>query len=266
MTPYDLIIEDIERTGYHNHRSESHSDVLCKRLFVDLMEHCQAFREDARSGAIKHWLNVDVPGMNHKADMMICDTDGPDEPTFERARLCLENKSVITAHGKNRKNRHGDLYDFFKVIQAHRREVIVVGSVLVGTALQYLNVPDVLKPACELLGRDFDAEVLPRLSSGDSSLWDIAPRARSLNRPQDPQRTADLMRTLPVKPKGHTHEDGYDALLIAPVFINNVDPPRVDRDNGIGIDVDAEYKAALDRICRAYTARFHTIVGPGRAR
>lgn len=259
VTPYDFIVEAIEASGYHNHRGESHSDALCDRLFIDLMEHCPAFREDAKGGEIKQWLNVEVPGMNHKADMMICDTNGPDEPSFDRARLCLENKSVITAHGKNRKNRHGNLYEFANVIQAQRREVIVVGSVLVGTALEYLNVPDKLKPACELLGIDFDLEVLPRLSGGDASLWDINPRAKSVNRPADPRKTVELMKSLPVKPKGHTHEDGFDALLIAPVFINNVDPPRVDRNNDVGVDVDAEYKAALNRICRAYTARFHTL-------
>lgn len=259
MTPYDYIVDDIADSGYHNHRSESHSDILCYQLFADLRKFCPAFADDARTGAIKHWLNVDVPGMNHKADMMICDTDGPDEPSFDRARLCLENKSVITAHGKNRKNRHGNLYEFANVIQAQRREVIVVGSVLIGTAVQYLNVPDKLKPACELLGIDFESKVLPRLSTGDESLWSINPRARSVNRPGDPRKTADLMRTLPVKPRGHTHEEGFDALLIAPIFVNNVDPPRVDRENDLGIDVDVDYQAALDRICRAYTARFHTL-------
>jgi len=42
-----------------------------------------------------------------------------------------------------------------------------------------------------------------------------------------------------------------------PVFIDNVYPPRVARDNALGIDVDAEYRAMLDRICKAYTARWH---------
>lgn len=259
MTPYDYIIDDIADAGYHNHRSEAHSDVLCNRLFADLMERCPAVKRDAQRGEIKPWLNVEVPGMNHKADMMICDTNGPDEPSFERARLCLENKSVITAHGKNRKNRHGNLYEFAKVIQAQRREVIVVGSVLIGTALDYLNVPDKLKPACDLLGINFEREVRHRLSTGDQSLWNINPRARSTNRPADPQKTVDLMLTLPLKPRGHTHEDGFDAVLLAPVFINNVDHPRVDRSSSLGIDVDNDYDAALERICRAYTARFHTL-------
>jgi hypothetical protein len=49
----------------------------------------------------------------------------------------------------------------------------------------------------------------------------------------------------------------YDYVLLVPVFIDNVCPPRVARDNALGIDVDAEYRSMLDRICKAYTARWH---------
>jgi len=49
----------------------------------------------------------------------------------------------------------------------------------------------------------------------------------------------------------------YDYVLLVPVFIDNVHPPRVARDNALGIDVDGEYRMMLDRICKAYTARWH---------
>ena len=52
----------------------------------------------------KYRLNVDVPGLTHKVDLMIYEVDEVnDSPALERARLCMENKSVITAHGKNKK-------------------------------------------------------------------------------------------------------------------------------------------------------------------
>ena len=41
------------------------------------------------------------------------------------------------------------------------------------------------------------------------------------------------------------------------MYIDNVNPPYVDRSNGLDIDIDSEYSAMLDRICRAYTARWH---------
>ena len=43
----------------------------------------------------------------------------------------------------------------------------------------------------------------------------------------------------------------------SPVYVNNVDPPHVDRQNELGIDVDSEYALMLEAICRAYKARWH---------
>jgi hypothetical protein len=93
-----------------------------------------------------------------------------DEPALERARLCMENKSVITAHGKNRKNRQSDLSDFVNLLQTKKPEAIVLGHVLVGTGIQYVNIPDAVKRQCQILKIDFDCDVLPRLSSGDQKL------------------------------------------------------------------------------------------------
>ena len=36
----------------------------------------------------------------------------------------------------------------------------------------------------------------------------------------------------------------------------HVHPPRIERANTLGIDVDAEYARMIDRICRAYSVRF----------
>ena len=79
----------------------------------------------------------------------------------------------------------------------------------------------------------------------------------SRNRPRDPQRTVEKFRKLPTRPPGRTDLVAYDYVLLVPVFIDNVHPPRVARDNALGIDVDGEYRMMLDRICKAYTARWH---------
>ena len=42
-----------------------------------------------------------------------------------------------------------------------------------------------------------------------------------------------------------------------PVHIDNVNPPRVDRDNGLGLDVDEEYAMLLETVRRGYIARWH---------
>lgn len=73
----------------------------------------------------------------------------------------------------------------------------------------------------------------------------------------DPGRTAEKFRELPTRPPGRTDLVAYDYVLLVPVVIDNVHPPRVAPDNGLGIDIDAEYRAMLDRVCKAYTARWH---------
>ena len=70
-----------------------------------------------------------------------------------------------------------------------------------------------------------------------------------------------MMRTLPVKEKGFTHELGFGFLLIESVFVDNINPPRVERENSFGINIDTQYEEMLRRTCRAYTSRWHTLAG-----
>ena len=175
-------------------------------------------------------------------------------PDLDRLRLCVENKSVVTAH-RNRTNRYDDLSDLLGVLHHKKPDAILVATVLVGLAEKVLNVPDRVKPF--LQPEDFVRRVLPLLSSGDNTLWNEFPHAVSRNRQLDPERTVKKFRELPTRPPGRTDLVAYDYVLLVPVFIDNVCPPRLARENTLGIDVDAEYSAMLDRICKAYTARWH---------
>ena len=61
---------------------------------------------------------------------------------------------------------------------------------------------------------------------------------------------------LPVRDPRYTHEDGFDFLILVPMAINNVDPPYLDRENDLGIDIDAEYSRFIATAAEAYEARF----------
>jgi len=61
---------------------------------------------------------------------------------------------------------------------------------------------------------------------------------------------------LTTRPPGRTHVQGYDYLLIVPVHIDSVNPPRLAFDNALGVDIEAAYKQMIDTICKAYTARW----------
>jgi hypothetical protein len=255
-TPFDEVVVDIRTRGFHNHRTEDHSATVSRGILRELRAMCKPFERDFEDGRIREWLDFPSPGGRaRKLDLVVAEPGGEmGGPDLSRLRLCIENKSVVTAH-RNRTNRYDDLSDVVRALHEKRPGAILIATVLVGVAETVLNVPDRLKP---FMGpEDFAARVLPRLSSGDETLWGEFPRAVSRNRPADAQRTVKKFRQLPTRPPARTDLAAYDYVLLVPVFIDNVHPPRVARDNTLGIDVDTEYRVMLDRICKAYTARWH---------
>lgn len=257
-TPFDKAVAAIAEARYHNHRREDHSDVVSEAIFADLHQQCSTLRADLDAGVVKMWLNVSSPGDRaRKVDLFIGEPDAEGEPVIDRVRIAIENKSVITAH-RNRTNRFDDLQKVLGAIQGARPEAIMIGTVLVGLAMRYLNVPDRVK----MFYRDekeaeFERKVLPRLSSGDDKLWREFDWAISRNKERDPADTVAHLRTLPVRNPAQTHQKGFDALLLVPVEIDNVNPPSLPRPNPLGIDVDAEYQRMLDHVSAAYSARWH---------
>ena len=163
---------------------------------------------------------------------------------------------MITAH-RNKGERFRDLDNFRSEVQQRRREAIVLGTVLIGTTKRYLNVADQVRKFYRERPEEFECSVLPRLSTGDETLWDDFPFAISENRPDDAEKTLEHFRRLPTRTPNLTHQEGFDYLLMIPVHIDNVNPPRVDRDNGLGLDVDEEYAMLLDAVRRGYIARWH---------
>jgi hypothetical protein len=256
-TPFDTAVEAIAELGYHNHRLETHSDVVSDGLFGDLLRSCESLRADHDSGIVKVWRNVSAPGDRlRKVDLFVGEP-GPDgAPDIQKVRIALENKSVITAH-RNRTNRFDDLRKVLSAVHTARPEALLLATVLVGLSNRVLNVPDQVHKFFRGREEEFEDKVLPRLSKGDESLWTEFNWAVSRNTANDPQKTVDLLRTIPTRKPGHTHVNGYDYVLIVPVFIDNVSPPYVARTNALGIDVDVEYQAMLQQLCAAYTARWH---------
>jgi hypothetical protein len=257
-TPFDEFIDDIKRTRYHNHRLELHSDVVSRGILRDLTNSCDSFREDLDSGKIRYWINVNAPGdRGRKIDLFIGEPAAKgSSPDLEKVRVVVENKSVITAH-RNRTNRFDDLKKALESIHGVKKEAIIVATIMVGLADRVLNIPDQVKKRYKHQPRMFEKKILPRLSSGDQSLWKEFDWAVSMNRTDDPKTTVEHFQKLPRRNPAYTHEAGYDYVLIVPAYIDNVNPPELPRPNLLNIDVDREYQAMLEVICKAYTARWH---------
>ena len=138
----------------------------------------------------------------------------------------MENKSVITAH-RNRTNRFDDLKKVVAAIQGERPEALLIATVLIGVAGRFLNIPDQVHKVYRGREDEFDRDVRP------------------------------LFQSLPTRGSAQTHLTACDSVLLVPVHIDNVNPPELPRPNALGIDIDADYDAFLERTCKAYTARWH---------
>jgi len=256
-TPFDKAIAEIAAARYHNHRLETHSDTVSTALFEDLLAYCTPLRDDVARGVVRVWKNVSAPGDRlRKVDLFVGEPDPQGLPDIHKVRIAVENKSVITAH-RNATNRFDDLRKVLSAMHAARPEALLVATVLVGLSRQVLNVPDQVHKFYRDREEEFEQLVRPRLSSGDASLWQQFNWAISTNRPNDPAKTVELLRTLPTRPPGHTHVQGYDYVLLVPVHIDNVNPPSLPRPNELGIDVSGEYQRMLEKLCSGYTARWH---------
>ena len=255
-TAYDDVIDSINDRHFHNHRLEGHSAAMSRGILRDVRAMCEPFEQAFAAERLGEWLDYPSPaGRARKLDLAVAEPiQDSGLPDLSRLRFCVENKSVVTAH-RNRTNRYDDLSDLLGVLHKNKPEAILVATVLVGLCERVLNVPDRIKPFVP--EDEFVHNVLPRLSTGDQSLWDQFPAAISRNRPRDPEITIKKFRELPTRPPGRTDLIAFDYVLLVPVLIDNVSPPSIARSNGLGIDVDAEYQAMLDQICRAYTARWH---------
>ena len=137
-------------------------------------------------------------------------------------------------------------------IHGVKKEAIIVATIVVGLADRFLNIPDQVKKKSKYQVRKFERTILPRLFSGDLSLWKEFKWAISVNRMDDPRKTVEHFQKLPRRNPAYTHQAGYDYVLIVPVHIDNVNPPDLPRPNSLNIDVDREYKAMLEVICKAY--------------
>ncbi|HAC16861.1 MAG TPA: hypothetical protein DCE78_13085 [Bacteroidetes bacterium] len=251
--PFDAIIDEMIVQGYHNQRKEIHSDRVGLGIQNDLLKQCREYREDTENGVIKSWINTHTPGARgRKIDLFVGAPTPAGQPDIHTVRLVIENKSVITAH-RNVYARYDDLKGTMEAIHSERPETIRIATILVGTATRFLNVADRIKT---IFPRQW-AQIQPRLLSGDETLWDDFPSAISKNKENEPATTIRKLRDLGVREAGQTHSLGYDFILIVPVFIDNVNQPRIARQNPFGIDVDADYNLMLSRICTAYHVRWH---------
>ena len=128
-----------EHLGF-NPRSQANSDALSDLVIADLKSSCPAFRKAVESGALIPRKNPNVRTKVAERSIDLVFHEPSTAPALS-VRLSVEHETIMTAHGKARKNRYGDLIAYCNHMHNHRRECIAGGLVIVNTSPVYEN-PD----------------------------------------------------------------------------------------------------------------------------
>ena len=147
VIPFDLHAKRANDVGYHNHRQNSHSDIISEGIFADIRTESTLIRDEIDKGVVNFWTNTCIPwGRGRNTDFVIAEPkiiDGKTTVDSEKVRMIIEHKSVVTAH-RNRDARHDDLNNLYQ--EAAKDERVIIGAtVMIGMNLRYLNIPDSIK-------------------------------------------------------------------------------------------------------------------------
>lgn len=135
---------------YHP-RSSKHGDALCRFLLNDLLESCSAFRRAAERDAIVYHANWTIAPLSFdrwNADLVVGPPTQPPDPDASRigpiARgapreiwMAIDAKTIMTEHGKARRNRQRDLNSFQDILHRKNPKTIVGGLLIVNMAERF---------------------------------------------------------------------------------------------------------------------------------
>lgn len=140
----------LEANGYHP-RSSKHGDALCGFLLEDLLATCDSFRRAAERDAIIYRSNFTIDPLSldrWNADLVVGPPTQQPEPTTPRVRaiaagdpceiwMAVDAKTIMTEHGKARRNRQRDLNSFQDILHRKNPRTIVAGLLIVNIAERF---------------------------------------------------------------------------------------------------------------------------------
>lgn len=135
---------------YHP-RSSKHGDALCRFLLADLLTTCEAFSRAAARGAIVYRANYTIDPHSPdrwNADLVVGPPSQPPEPNAPRVGsiaesfpsqiwIAIDAKTIMTEHGKARRNRQRDLNSFQDILHRKNPRTIVGGLLVVNIAERF---------------------------------------------------------------------------------------------------------------------------------
>jgi len=216
-----------EHIGF-NPRAQQNSNALSDFIVADMVASCPAVKAAIASEAIILKKNTDVNTASaiRTVDLVI----------FEKAKLPLvsveisvENKTIMTAHGKARKNRYGDIIAYSNHMHNHRQECIAGAIIVVNVSPKYKNPDEFAKG---LVRPEFDMEKIVRDTVA------IFAKIPLRNEPTDPSDRPEALGVIVVD---------YDGVNPANLVKGPLGPRRGEA---------RHYESFLARICTLYGRRF----------
>jgi hypothetical protein len=229
---------------YHP-RSSKHGDALCTFLLLDLLASCRPFDRAAQRGAVVYRANYTIdPDSPDRwnADLVVGSPSQPPERQAHRIGsiaegfpseiwIAIDAKTIMTEHGKARRNRQRDLNSFQDIL--HRKSArTIVGGLLVVNIAERFQTP------------------LARKDEGVTEHRNIVRLVTEI---------VTLMGGLPRAPASSGQGGGLEALGVIVVSHTNVpgEPTHlVTTPPAPGPDDPLSYGSFLRDLCAAFSARF----------
>lgn len=211
-----------------NPRSQANSDAMADFVVADLMASCPDLSAALTSGQLKSLKNPNVPtkAAERSIDLVLYEGNGP---TIS-VRVSVENKTIMTAHRKARKNRYGDLIAYSNHMHNHNRKCVAGAIIVVNVSPAYEN-PDAF--AKGLHRREFKME---KVVKDTIAIFDNIPLRGAVDDPNE----------LP------------EAVAVVVVDYDGVSPATLVTDHPLAPQIGSHvnYANFVQRICRIYAERF----------
>ena len=211
-----------------NPRSQANSNALSDFVVADLSEHCLALGTHLQAGKIAFAKNADVLTRVASRNVDLVLTEGP-LVRGVRVRAAVENKTLMTAHGKARWNRYGDVIAYANHVHNHGRDSIAAAIVVVNCSPAYEN-PDAF--AKGLLRPRFDMQKVVR-------------------------DTVKIFADIPLRSTPDEPNDQPEAIAVFVVDYDGQNPARLVTGRLAPQPGSAvHYDSFVRRVCELYTRRF----------
>lgn len=209
-----------------NPRSQANSNALSDFVLEDLRQHCPAIADHLGTGVVAPVRNADVLTRvaSRNVDLVLLE-----KTSTQAVRVAVENKTIMTAHGKARWNRYGDVIAYSNHIHNHNRECIAAAIVVINCSPAYAN-PDAFAKNL----------VRPRF-----------------NMSRVVAATVKIFADIPLRTRADEPNDQPEAIAILVVDYDGQKPAKlVTSELAPRLDSHVHYASFVARICNLYVQRF----------